>query len=143
MGYRTHAAWNRFQSCGAGKPAGRTVEACSSGRGQAGVLLAAAVLVIGLLMPVGNHAQAQQAATITGTVTNEATGATLPGVNVVIEGSTQGAATGPKGEYTITGVEPGTYTLIASFAGTGTRRRKGCRSPPARRRPWTSPCSKR
>lgn len=53
--------------------------------------------------------------TITGTVTDSTTGEPLPGVNVVVEGTNQGAATGANGNYTISNVEPGTYSMRASF----------------------------
>lgn len=56
---------------------------------------------------------------ISGTVTSDATGEPLPGVNVVIEGTKQGTATNASGEYSITGVEAGTYTVRASFIGYG------------------------
>lgn len=58
-----------------------------------------------------------RAGTITGTVTERTSGAPIPGANVVIVGTSQGAATDTQGQYTITGVEPGSYTLSASFIG--------------------------
>jgi TonB-linked SusC/RagA family outer membrane protein len=58
-----------------------------------------------------------QTGTITGTVTDSLSGESLPGVNVVVEGTAQGAATDAEGMYTISGVAPGTYTLLASFVG--------------------------
>ena len=58
--------------------------------------------------------------TITGTVTDSVSGEPLPGVNVVISGTTQGTATGPEGTFTISNVEPGTYDLQASFVGYAT-----------------------
>ena len=59
----------------------------------------------------------RQQGTIAGTVTEGATGDPLPGVNVVVEGTQQGASTAPDGTYEITGVEAGTHTLRASFVG--------------------------
>lgn len=58
-----------------------------------------------------------QTGQITGTVTDSTSGNPLPGVNVVIDGTQQGTSTNAQGQYTITGVEPGTYDLIASFVG--------------------------
>ena len=58
-----------------------------------------------------------QTGTIAGRVTDAETGESLPGVNVVVEGTRQGAAADPDGRYTITGVDPGTYSLRASFLG--------------------------
>jgi TonB-linked SusC/RagA family outer membrane protein len=63
-------------------------------------------------------AEAKQGA-ITGTVTDADTGEPLPGVSVAVEGTQLGAATGADGTYQIPGVEPGTYTVRASFVGYG------------------------
>lgn len=63
----------------------------------------------------------QMQGTIRGTVTDSLTGSPLPGVNVVISGTTQGTATDAQGNYTIAGVEPGTYDLQASFVGYETK----------------------
>lgn len=54
---------------------------------------------------------------IAGTVTDSETGEPIPGVNVVIAGTTQGSTTNTDGEYTIDGVEAGVYDLEASFVG--------------------------
>ena len=57
-----------------------------------------------------------QTGKITGFVT-DTNGEPLPGVNVIIEGTTQGTATQPDGYYQILNVKPGTYSLKASFVG--------------------------
>lgn len=44
-------------------------------------------------------------------------GEPLPGVNVIIQGTTQGTATDTDGYYQILNVGPGTYTLRVSFVG--------------------------
>ncbi len=54
---------------------------------------------------------------ISGKVTDAETGEPLLGINVVIQGTTQGAATGLDGTYIIINIEPGTYTLV--FSGVG------------------------
>jgi outer membrane cobalamin receptor len=54
---------------------------------------------------------------IAGRVTDAATGEPLPGVNVAIVGTTQGATTDPDGYYSILNVKPGTYAVRASFIG--------------------------
>ncbi|GAB5521756.1 MAG: hypothetical protein RhofKO_40070 [Rhodothermales bacterium] len=58
-----------------------------------------------------------QSGKIAGTVIDASTGELLPGVNVVIDGTTQGSTTDVDGFYTILNVRPGTYTLRASFVG--------------------------
>ena len=45
----------------------------------------------------------------------------LPGVQVVIQGSTKGGVTSPDGTYEISGVSPGEYTLQAKFVGYATQ----------------------
>jgi len=54
---------------------------------------------------------------IAGTVTDAETGEPLPGANIIIEGTSMGAATDLKGYYVILNVPPGTYTLKASMIG--------------------------
>ncbi len=68
-----------------------------------------------LLVPVmGAYAQTGK---IAGTVRDASTGEALPGVNVVIDGTTQGAVTDLDGFYNILNVRPGTYAIRASFVG--------------------------
>src|SRR5690625_199623 len=55
--------------------------------------------------------------TISGTVIDKSSGDPLPGVNVVIDGTTRGSATGAGGEYQISNLEAGSYTLSAQFIG--------------------------
>lgn len=57
-----------------------------------------------------------QTGTITGTVTNEQ-GEGLAGAQVLVVGTGQGALTHPDGQYTITNVEAGSYTLQVTFLG--------------------------
>jgi len=54
---------------------------------------------------------------IVGTVKDKDTGTPLPGVNVVIKGTTMGAATNLRGEYFIINVRAGAYTLVATMVG--------------------------
>ncbi|MCB0730468.1 MAG: TonB-dependent receptor [Ignavibacteriae bacterium] len=57
---------------------------------------------------------------IAGTVTDAETGEPLIGVNILIEGTQSGAATGIDGSFFIINVPPGTYTVIARMVGYGT-----------------------
>lgn len=54
---------------------------------------------------------------LAGRVVDKKTGEPLPGANVVLEGTTMGAATDVAGEYFIINVPPGTYTVRVSFLG--------------------------
>lgn len=54
---------------------------------------------------------------IAGKVTDKKTGEALVGCNVVIEGTSMGAATNLDGDYTILNVPPGVYTLTVSLVG--------------------------
>ncbi|MEW6050093.1 MAG: TonB-dependent receptor [Candidatus Zixiibacteriota bacterium] len=51
---------------------------------------------------------------IKGTVRDKDTKEALPGASVIIKGTTMGAMTDPDGNFTISRVEPGTYTLVVS-----------------------------
>ncbi len=64
---------------------------------------------------------------IDGVVTDVATGETVPGASVVIEGTSQGAATQVDGYFFINNVRPGTHTLVVSFVGYVTQRVEGVR----------------
>jgi outer membrane receptor protein involved in Fe transport len=54
---------------------------------------------------------------ISGRVIDAETGMPLPGVNVIIVGTTTGAATDAEGYYTILNIRPGQYTVKASMIG--------------------------
>ena len=58
-----------------------------------------------------------QTGKIAGRVIDAETEEPLPGVNVILEDTDQGAATDQDGYYTIVNVDPGSYTLTASFIG--------------------------
>ena len=58
-----------------------------------------------------------QTATITGRVTDASNGEALPGANVLLEGTTLGAATNINGEYRILRVPAGTYAVRAIYMG--------------------------
>ncbi len=72
------------------------------------------LLVAGLLVVPAVFGQSGK---IAGRVTDQSNGEPLPGVNVVIEGTTQGSATDVEGYYVILNVLPGTYDLRATFIG--------------------------
>ena len=64
---------------------------------------------------------------IAGFVTDAGTGESIPGANVVIEGTLQGASTQVDGYFFINNVRPGTYTLVVSFVGYVSERIEGVR----------------
>lgn len=73
-----------------------------------------------LLLP--DLALAQQG-TITGTITDQTTGETLPGATVQVLEEGAGSATSSEGTYRITGVPAGEYTVEASFVGYDSKQR--------------------
>lgn len=72
-------------------------------------------VVVAVLVPISLFAQTT--GKIAGTVTDRETGDPLPGANVVVEGTTLGAATDINGNYVILNVPVGTYAVRASFIG--------------------------
>ena len=70
------------------------------------------VLIL-ILLPVFVMAQH----TVSGTVTDAATGDALPGANVVVDGTNMGAAAAADGSFSISNVPAGSYTITASVIG--------------------------
>jgi outer membrane receptor for ferrienterochelin and colicin len=70
-----------------------------------------------LLFAVVSTAQAGNTGKIAGTVKDAQTGEALIGASVLIEGTTQGAATNIDGYYVILNIPPGKYTLASSAVG--------------------------
>lgn len=75
----------------------------------------AILVILSLMIPLSTFAQSS--GKIDGYVKDKKTGDPLPGANVVIKGTTLGAATSTDGYYYIINVPPGTYTLTASMMG--------------------------
>ena len=61
--------------------------------------------------------QAQTAASLSGTITDEVTARPLEGVNILLLELNQGAATDAEGRYEISDITPGPYTLIIRMVG--------------------------
>ncbi len=77
-------------------------------------------LCTGLLLLFSTLGLASSAAAqgrISGTVKDAGTGETLVGANVIIQGTSIGAATDADGRYTITSAPVGTRTLVVSYLG--------------------------
>ncbi len=64
---------------------------------------------------------------IQGTITDSDTKEALPGVNIVVEGTTMGAAADENGYFFILNVPPGTYSVKASMVGYSTETREDVR----------------
>lgn len=77
--------------------------------------LVAAALLLPLLALAGTTGK------IVGTVKDDKTGDTLPGVNVILEGTMQGAVTDIEGELMIINVPPGIYTMQVKMIGYQTK----------------------
>lgn len=70
-------------------------------------------LIVGLLaFTYTIHAQTGK---IAGKIVDGKTGETLPGATVLIEGTTKGASSDFDGNYNLAGLQPGKYTIIASY----------------------------
>ena len=84
-------------------------------------------LLVAVLALAAAAPAAAQSGQVSGTVRDASTGETLPGVNVRIEGTTQGASTDLDGRYRIIGVRPGEYAIVFSFIGYQPQRSEGVR----------------
>jgi outer membrane receptor protein involved in Fe transport len=71
------------------------------------------VLAVALVPPLWSGTTGK----IAGIVTDKASGEPLPGANVVVVGTTLGAAADLNGQYTILEVPPGTYSVQVSYLG--------------------------
>ena len=76
-------------------------------------------LVLILLAGLGttSTSRAQSTGAIEGTITHAETSLPIEGVNIIIAGTSQGAASNLNGFYQIDLLTPGTYTLIARAVG--------------------------
>ncbi len=68
-------------------------------------------------LSISNLLSGQETATISGIVNDKATGESLPGANIFLEGTSKGTASSLIGEYILTKVIPGEYNLIVQFIG--------------------------
>ena len=71
------------------------------------------LLVCLIVMPLMAYSQGK----IKGTVSDAHTGETLPGVDLILEGTHVGSITNADGNYIIKNVDPGSYVLKASYVG--------------------------
>ncbi|HTE29465.1 MAG TPA: TonB-dependent receptor plug domain-containing protein, partial [Chryseolinea sp.] len=78
------------------------------------------ILLVAVIMGAAWMAAAQERV-VAGKVTSAEDGETLPGVNVVLKGTTYGTVSGSDGAYRLTLPESGTGTLVFSFIGLQTQ----------------------
>ncbi len=74
-------------------------------------------LVLALVFIIFAQAPAVTNGKISGVITDAKTGERLPGVNVLIVGSSSGAVTDLQGRYFILNISPGVYSVKTSFLG--------------------------
>lgn len=82
-------------------------------------LLACMLLIIGLNIyasSADSNGNMLQGHTVSGIVQDDS-GIPLPGVNIMIKGTTKGTITNPEGEYNIEVQDPSTAVLVVSFVG--------------------------
>ncbi len=75
------------------------------------------LMMIVILVLAGINISAQGKGILSGKITDAKTKETLPGVNVIIKGTYYGAASDMNGNYKITDVSTGTYTVEVSLIG--------------------------
>lgn len=77
---------------------------------------AAKILIITFILIWNQSLYSQTpAGTVSGVVKEQGSGATLPGVNVVVEGTLRGTSTDINGKFKIEGIVPGKYNLVLTF----------------------------
>lgn len=70
-----------------------------------------------VLLLISSPLFAQQTASVSGYISEKATGETLISANIALIDINKGASTNTLGYYTITNITPGTYTIVASYIG--------------------------
>ncbi len=75
------------------------------------------IILCAFIFPSSLFAFDEQRATINGYVTEAQTGEAIWGANVILDGTTTGTSTNSSGFYTLSRVQPGTYTVVFSFVG--------------------------
>ena len=75
------------------------------------------MILIFIFVSSSNYLFAQAKGRIVGRVTDASSGSYLPGANVMLKGTTFGAATDREGRYQIENAPPGTFTLVVSYIG--------------------------
>jgi len=74
-------------------------------------------LFFAILFSLFSMAYAGTTGKIAGAVSDAESGEPMPGINIYLQGTTQGAATDIEGIYVINNISPGSYTVIAEAVG--------------------------
>ena len=78
--------------------------------------MAARILLL-FLLAIQTLGAAAQGGGVRGRVTDAASNEPLPGVSIVVAGTTTGTSSGNAGEFSISGLKPGTYKVVFSSIG--------------------------
>ncbi len=74
-------------------------------------------LVAAFLLVLSSNIYAQKNGNITGRISDADSRDYLPGANIMLQGTTFGAASDRSGEYRIANIPPGSYVLVVSYIG--------------------------
>ena len=74
-----------------------------------------------ILLLITTKLSAQNAILLNGFVKDGQTNRAIEGVSVLIKGSNRGSSTNAEGIFEIRGLAKGSYTVVASFVGYGTK----------------------
>ncbi|TDI87439.1 MAG: TonB-dependent receptor, partial [Caldithrix sp.] len=75
------------------------------------------LIILFFICGIHNNSFSQGTGTITGTVTDADTGLPLPGVNVQLRHTVLGTSTSLEGEFSLSRIEAGSYSVMASMIG--------------------------
>jgi len=75
------------------------------------------IILFLFLTLIARFSYAQESASISGYITNAESGETLISANLAIKDTRKGTATNTSGYYSLTNIEPGTYTVVATYIG--------------------------
>ena len=75
------------------------------------------LFIFTLLLCIPNLVSAQSGASVNGYITDQQTGETLISANIAILELNRGTSTNTSGYFSITNINPGTYTIVASYIG--------------------------
>lgn len=75
------------------------------------------IFLLLFILSFSHSIYAQDTGTIKGVITDAVTGETLVGVNIIVRGTSFGAATGLDGDYRIPNIRPGEYSVEIRYVG--------------------------